>query len=117
MARKIIAMFSVAVMLTVLGCQDRSGWEISVENKSKEPCSVLVTMGNDKHRTAKVDKLASSKPTILIGEKPDNILRSIKVTHASWEQELEVDANLTSGKIYEIIIGDDGRIQGKLRDK
>ncbi len=99
------------------GCGGSRQWEITAENKSDVPCSVAVVMGPDSNRTAKVSDLTKERAYVLIAGSSTMIVRSVKVVRGKEEQILKPDVELSPGKRYVIVVGEDGKVEASIKDR
>jgi hypothetical protein len=86
-------------------------WEVTVENRSSAPCSVLVTLGKDANSTAEVNALpAGSAATLIAGNIP-TVVQNIKVVSGEDQQTLSPRADLPVGKRFAIVIAPSGKVE------
>lgn len=100
----------VLLLVVVFRSALASRWEITAENLGDEPCSVLVTMGGEGERTAKVDGLTGGKEIVMISERQDIFVHNVKVTVGMNERVLPYKGVLRIGSRLKIVVFADGRV-------
>ena len=101
-----IVLFATPLTAAVAGC-GASKWQISAENKSPKPVSVVVEMGTGP-RTAAIGTLQPGPPQVMIAEPNPVRIRAVTVTEGETKQILKPLVDLEPGQHFAIVIAADG---------
>jgi hypothetical protein len=107
--------FALLVVFLAAGCS-RPEWEVTVENKSDVPCSVVVSMRGGSS-SASVDDLEKGKAIAIVGGAGATIINTVKVTRGKDEKLLTPDAKLAAGQRYAIVVTADGNVETAILDR
>jgi hypothetical protein len=112
-----LAVFA-SILLALPGCSGgKQQWEITVENKSDEPCSFFVIASADGNLKANVEKIAKGQAVSLTTGYGDTVVQSVKVVRGKDEQTVTPKADLPAGKRYAIVVTADGKVETSIADR
>jgi hypothetical protein len=108
------------VLVTGCGGGDRNQWEIVLENKSSQSCSVTVSFGVAGGKTggggASVDGIMKGQTIPLVTGLGSTVVDSIKVKIGNMEKTLTPNAALPAGRRFKITVAEDRTIAASLVD-
>jgi hypothetical protein len=109
---------AAVLVVTSAACDSNSrNWEITAENKSALPCSIVIIYGEDSSASARVDALEKGRAHVLVSGSVETPIRSVKVVLRKDEEVLKPDVRLTAGKRYAIVVAADGEVTAAVEDK
>jgi hypothetical protein len=111
------ALMALTFVVTTSGCGTSDRWEITAENKSDSPCSIVIEMGKYGDRTARVDNFFSRTPEVLIAEPGPMLIRSITVKRGNDVQIIKPQVEMAAGRRMAIVVGTYGEVAAPISQK
>ncbi|MBI1369413.1 MAG: hypothetical protein GC162_12260 [Planctomycetes bacterium] len=105
--------------LSLVACQSKSEWEVTLENKSSQPCSVNVTFAPSpgSSSNARIDDLPPGQTVSLIVGNADTLVHTIELKQGDATKLLTPDTKLPTGKRYAITLTPEGEIDVSISDR